>query len=99
MSMTDDRKSTLKHKILIEQREKLSVTGVTDVISFDEECVVAETDFGVIIFKGVNLHVNNLNVDSGELSLDGEIDSVNYEDTARAGSGKGRKSFFGKIFK
>lgn len=96
--MTEEKKSALKHKILIEQREKLSVTGVTDVISFDEDCVVCESEQGVIVFKGVNLHVNNLNVDSGELNIEGEIDSVTYEDTVR-GDRKGKNSFFGKIFK
>lgn len=96
--MIDEKRTALKHKILVEQREKVSVSGVTDVISFDEDCVVAETELGVIIFRGVNLHINNLNVDSGELSLTGGIDSISYEDASR-GPGKGRQSFLGRIFK
>ncbi len=95
--MSEERKPARAHKVVIEQRERFSVTGVTDVVSFDEECVVCDTEMGVLVFKGSGMKVNNLNVGSGELSVDGAVDSISYE-TGRAG-GKGKQSMFGRIFK
>lgn len=93
--MIDDRKST-KHVVTLDKRENISVTGVLDVLSFDEETVVVETDMGVLVMSGFNLHVSKLNLDIGELEVDGEINSLNYEDD-KLSSKKG--SFLSKIFK
>ena len=95
--MPDEKKSAYKHKVIIEQRERVGVTGVVDVISFDEETIIGETDLGVIIVRGTNLHVNKLNLDSGELDVDGDVYSVTYED--QAAYGKNKTSFFSKMFK
>jgi sporulation protein YabP len=86
-----------RHAINIIRRESLSATGVVDVISFDEESIIAETELGMMIIKGINLHVNRLNLENGELAIDGEISGVTYEDSS--GYAKGGKSLFGKIFK
>lgn len=94
--MQEERK-TYKHSLVMDKREKLSMTGVTDVISFDEEMVVAETEMGIIILKGINLHVNRINLEKGELDIDGEINSLVYEDSDSFG--KGGSSFFNKIFR
>lgn len=93
--MIDDRKST-KHVVTLDKRENISVTGVLDVLSFDEETVVVETDMGVLVMSGFNLHVSKLNLDVGELEVDGEINSLNYEDD-KLSNKKG--SFLSKIFK
>ena len=93
--MSDERRAS-KHKLTIEHRENVSVTGVVDVISFDEEQVICDTDLGVLILRGVNLHVSNLNLDSGTLDIFGEIVSITYEEQ---GHGKSKSTFFGKIFK
>ena len=95
--MSEERRVS-RHKLTIEHRENVTITGVVDVISFDEEQVVCDTDMGVLILRGVNLHVNNLNLDSGVLDIFGEITSVNYEEQGVA-QGKSKSSFFGKIFK
>ncbi len=92
--MSDERRG-VKHQIIIERREKCFITGVNDVVSFDEEAIVADTDMGVMVIRGQNLHVNKLNLEEGELCVDGEIYNVSYEDE---GYGKG-KSFLNKIFK
>lgn len=94
--MTDERKISL-HTVIMQQRHKISVTGVLDVISFDEEMIVAETDMGVLILKGINLHVSRLSLEKGELDIEGEAASLMYEDTAAYGKPGG--SFFGRIFK
>ena len=95
--MIEDKKSAYKHSIYIEEREKLSVSGVTDVISFDEESIVAQTDLGTLIIDGENLHVNKLNLEMGELTIDGEIAGIRYTDETQGL--KSKSSFMGKLFK
>ena len=96
--MAEERRAAgPRHTLALDQREKLSVTGVLDVISFDEEMVVAETEKGVIIIKGENLHVSKLNLDEGGLEIDGGISGISYEDDGAPA--KGRGSLFGKIFR
>ncbi|MCL1863449.1 MAG: sporulation protein YabP [Defluviitaleaceae bacterium] len=91
----EKKRAPSRHSLTIEKRESVSVSGVTDVISFDEESVIGETELGVIIIRGVNLHVNRINLESGELSVSGEIDGVTYENP---GGGK-TKSFMGRLFR
>ncbi|MCL2225700.1 MAG: sporulation protein YabP [Defluviitaleaceae bacterium] len=90
------KRSVSRHGLTIDKRESITVTGVTDVISFDEESVIGETEMGVIIIRGVNLHVKKINLESGELSVTGEIDGVSYENPGAAGKSK---SFMGRLFK
>ncbi len=68
-----------RQKIILEEREKLSITGVTDVIAFDEESITADTDMGVITIRGEGLHISKLNLDEGVLQTDGDVDSMNME--------------------
>jgi len=96
--MADEKKSVSRHAITIDRRNAVSVSGVLDVISFDEETIIAETEMGVLIIRGENLHVNRLQLDSGDLNVDGEIISVVYEDNA-GGFGKGKASFLSRLFK
>ena len=44
--------NNIRHRIILDERERLSVTGVTDVIAFDEETITADTDMGVITIRG-----------------------------------------------
>lgn len=81
--------------LLLENREKLSVTGVIDVESFNDQSIVAVTDLGILIIHGAELHINKLNLDSNELVVDGDIFSVEYSDGEYTKS----KSFFGRMFK
>ena len=94
-----EQKRAGKHRLTVEARESVAVAGVLDVISFDEDEVICETDLGVLILRGNNLHVASLNLESGNLSLFGQIVSINYEDgRARDASGK-KSTMLGKIFK
>lgn len=81
--------------LTLENREKLSVTGVVDVESFNEESIVAVTDLGVLIIRGADLHINKLNLDSNELVVEGDIFSLEYGDGETGKS----KSLFGRMFK
>jgi sporulation protein YabP len=82
--------------ITLENREKMNVTGVIDVQSFNDECVVIETDLGLLIVRGVDLHISKLNLESGELFIEGDINSCEYDDKHAGSSGGG---FFSKMFR
>ncbi|MCL2416169.1 MAG: sporulation protein YabP [Defluviitaleaceae bacterium] len=97
MTINDEkRRENSRHKITMERRESICITGVLDVFSFDENGVICESDLGTLIIKGENLHINNLNLDNGELDIFGEIQSIVYQDGGRKGN---KNSFFGRIFK
>lgn len=79
--MADDNKlSRLPHSLILENRKMLTLTGVSDVDSFDEQTVIAYTDYGELTVHGKNLHINKLSLETGELALDGEIVSLSYTD-------------------
>lgn len=95
--MPIDEKRTVKvQNIILENRSKLNVSGVVDVLNFDEQIITLETELGILIVKGSNLRLNKFNLDSTDLSVDGEIESLNYDDRAKNGKGEG---LFTKIFK
>jgi len=95
--MGEERRNTSKHKVIMEKRERVLVTGVLDVMSFDEESVVTDTEMGVLIIRGSGLHVNGLNLEKGELEVDGEVESLVYEEEHVLS--KNKSNLFGKIFK
>ena len=71
------------HNIILEGRKKMSVSGVTDVDSFDENTVLLYTTMGELTVRGSDLHVNDLSVESGEMNIEGEIKSIVYGDPDR----------------
>ena len=83
------------HRVSIDNRKKLVITGVTDTDKFDESSVLLYTCMGEIIVKGRNLHVNGLSVESGEMLIEGEINAVIYGDSQV----KAPLGFFGKLVK
>lgn len=92
--MREDTMLALGHNLRLEGRNKLSLTGVTDVESFDETAAVLETALGTLVVRGSCLHVEQLNLEAGELKLSGEVDSLGYEQRV---SGQG--SFLGRLFR
>lgn len=80
--------------LVLENREKLSISGVNDVLSFDDELVMVETDLGLLTVKGNNLHINKLSIDTSEVIVEGEIVYLSYNN-----SKKEETSFLGKLFK
>jgi len=93
--MEERRKDELTHKLTVTNREKLTVTGVEDVESFDEDKIILYTVEGIMTVKGADFRINRLCVEDGELEAEGEIDSIEYSD----GHKKEKVSLFGKIFK
>ena len=82
-----------RHSILLEEREKLRVTGVSDVQSFDEEQVLLETGKGMLIVRGQGLHVEKLQLDAGETVVRGEISLLEYDDSVPPRGGVLRRLF------
>ena len=76
-----------QHYLHLEGREQLTVAGVEDVDRFDETGIVMTTSAGTLIVTGSNLHIGRLSLEGGELHVDGQIDSLTYEDTRASGGG------------
>ena len=68
----------MAHKIVLNNRNQGNLTGILDVISFDENSIVLDTDMGLLTIKGKELHVSRLTVEKGELEVDGQVDSLIY---------------------
>lgn len=83
--------------LILENREKLNISGVLEVGSFNEEYVMMLTELGELIVHGYNLKINKLNIDASEVLIEGNIQCCEYTDK---NNGKSRgKSIFSKIFK
>ena len=85
------------HKLVINNRKTSLVTGVKDVLSFDLNEILLETEQGMMMVKGTDLHVNCLSLEKGEVDLSGNIDSVAYSDIHAAG--KQGENLFSKLFR
>ena len=97
MAVVEEKKMIKKvHNIILEDRRVLTVSGVSDVDSFDEEAAVLFTELGELTVHGSALHMNKLNVESGEVSIEGDIQSLSYRDEIPRGSGGG---LFSRIFR
>ena len=83
-----------ENRLLLDGRKTLTVTGVTDVISFTDDHAVIETDLGQLQIGGHALHMDLLDLDKKEARLSGQIDSLWYPETAD----RKKPGFFGKLF-
>ena len=83
-----------KHQVTLKNREKAIISGAAEVDSFDEHRVVLITELGVLLIKGGGLHIQSLNLESGDVSVNGRIDSMEYIESQERGG-----SIWGKIFK
>lgn len=83
------------HNVILENRKRLSISGVTDVDHFDERAILLYTQQGELTVQGKNLHVNAINVESGEMEIEGDIWSLSYGDKDR----KTAAGVLGKLFR
>ena len=81
------------HALSLSERSKLTVTGVDEVLRFDESEVEMRTSRGDLIVRGAELHVGRLAIDTGELSIDGSVSEILYADEPASGGG-----FFARLF-
>lgn len=84
--------------IVLENREKLNVTGIHDVFSFDDQIIIIETELGLLTIKGEDLKINKLSLDTSDFVVEGRINSLNYSSQESAPGKKG-KNILSKIFK
>ena len=93
----EERQIPKAHKLVVNNRKTSMVTGVLDVLAFDLNEVLLETEQGMLMVKGKDLHVNRLTLEKGEVDLAGHIDSIAYSDVQQ--TGKKGDNFFMKLFK
>lgn len=84
----EERKTTstlnnIIQNLVLENRNKLSISGVKDVLSFDDQVVIMETELGLLTIKGENLKINKLSIDTQEVIVEGEINNLGYSDHSK----------------
>jgi len=99
--MIDERKSmnintNIMQNLILENRSKLSVSGVNDVLSFDDQVVMIDTELGLLTVKGENIRINKLSLDTSEVIVEGEISSLAYSQSKQD---KSSGTLLSKIFK
>ena len=85
--MTEEKKIVGKvpHSVILENRKAFTATGVSNVDSFDEQTIVAYTDLGELTVRGRNLSISRLNIETGELTLAGDVSSLTYSESKPEG--------------
>lgn len=89
--------SARMHKVTMLNRRTCTINGVNDVLSFDIHEVLLETEQGMLMIKGDDLHVNRLTLDKGEVDIDGKIDSFTYSEVVT--SGQRAESLLSRLFR
>ena len=97
----DERRNTMSNtniiqNVILENREKLNISGVLDVLSFDDQIVIVETELGLLTVKGENLRINKLSIDTSEVIIEGEMNALTYSEKDLD---KKSSSLLGKLFK
>lgn len=93
----EEKQYSKAHKLMLSNRRTGTVTGVSDVISFDITEVLLETEQGMLMIKGADLHVNRLTLEKGEIDIEGRIDYLAYSDVTSYQ--KQGESLIGRLFK
>lgn len=93
--MAEEKKRMGRHTFSMEERERLRIGGVLEVLSFDEEGIMMETTCGLLMLKGTGLHIGKLDLEAGDVVIDGNIDSLVYSD----GSPLERYSILSRLFR
>lgn len=86
--------NSLRHNVVMEGRKTLSVSGVEEVESFDENTIVMSTALGTLVVRGEDLHIEALSLEGGELKVEGTVESLTYEEDGRREGG-----LFSRLFR
>lgn len=92
-----EEKNGISHNIRLNSREKGFMDGILDVISFDENMIVLDTDMGLLTIKGKDLHVSRLTLEKGEMDIEGRVDSLVY--SSNENYRKAGQSLLSRLFK
>ena len=77
--MAEEKKKG-RHTLNMEERERVRIGGVMEVLSFDEDGIMMETTCGLLLLKGAGMHIGKLDLEAGDVVVDGSIDSMTYSD-------------------
>ncbi len=80
--MTEDQ---FPHKLTLNERRNLTMTGVTEVMSFDETAVVLKTSLGLLTVHGQGLKLKTLSLEGGQVAVDGDVSALVYEQPREGG--------------
>ncbi len=83
----------LPHKLTMNERKHLTVTGVTEVVSFEEDIVLLHTVLGTLEVRGQELQLKDLSLEVGQAVLEGQISALTYQDDGQ------QESFWGRLFR
>lgn len=75
----------LPHKLQLNERTSLTMTGVAEVVSFDENTVVLQTSLGLLVIQGQQLQLKNLTLEGGQVAVEGSIRALSYEEPHQTG--------------
>ncbi|MGE5587286.1 MAG: sporulation protein YabP [Clostridia bacterium] len=96
--MVDEKRRTTvssQHRVIVTERETITVDGVNNVESFDDQEVVLETTAGMLMLRGREFHIKQLNLDEGNLTIEGYLAGLEYAEEV----GKKARSFLGRLLK
>ena len=87
MAYETKQRTDMPHTLIMEGRKRLSISGVEDVESFDEEAIIVHTTKGMLIIRGEGLHIEKLTLDGGDLAVEGLVQSLRYEEERKEKGG------------
>lgn len=90
-----DKNIKQNQNLILENRRNLSISGITDVDSFDEKAICLYTQLGELTIQGKELHIDSMSVETGDMTITGDIWSIIYGDKER----KSPASFLGRLFR
>lgn len=91
----EEMQTNIMQNVILENRKKLTLTGIKDVLSFDDEVVSVESELGLLNIKGSDLRVNKISVETGDVIIDGNIRAIEYSDKDISS----KQGLMSKIFK
>lgn len=93
----EDNKQVRKHQLSLNDRKEAKITGIRDVRSFDDHEIILETDLGILMIRGTDLHMGRLTLEKGEVDITGRVDNLIYSELK--GYTKSGESLIKRLFK
>ena len=89
----EERQASRQHRVILTNRGTCALNGISDILSFDVNEILLETEMGMLMIRGIDLHVNRLTLEKGEVDLSGKIDSIQYSDVNKGKGSQGESLF------